>query len=155
MSYSVNNNWLTRFALATAVATLVLIGLGGLVTSHEAGLSVPDWPTTYGYNMFLFPVSKWVGGIFFEHTHRLMASLVGFLTAILAIWLWIKEPRRWMRWLGIAAFFGVVLQGVLGGLRVVKLKDQIGIFTPRSRNFFSFCCASSLFAAAAGGGICW
>jgi cytochrome c oxidase assembly protein subunit 15 len=145
MSYSVNNNWLTRFALATAVATLVLIGLGGLVTSHEAGLSVPDWPTTYGYNMFLFPVSKWVGGIFFEHTHRLMASLVGFLTAILAIWLWIKEPRRWMRWLGIAAFFGVVLQGVLGGLRVVKLKDQIGIFhAALAQLFFVLLCVITL-----------
>src|SRR5580698_5905669 len=128
MSRPLNNRWLHWFAVLTAFATLVLVGVGGLVTSHGVGMSVPDWPTTYGYNMFLFPVSKWVGGIFFEHTHRLMASLVGFLTAILAIWLWIKEPRRWMRWLGIAAFFGVVLQGVLGGLRVVKLKDQIGIF---------------------------
>lgn len=65
------------FARFTALATLGLIGLGGLVTSHGAGMAVPDWPTTYGYNMFLFPVSQWVGGIFYEHTHRLWASVVG------------------------------------------------------------------------------
>jgi cytochrome c oxidase assembly protein subunit 15 len=148
MSRSVNNNWLTRFALATAVATLVLIGLGGLVTSHEAGLSVPDWPTSYGYNMFLFPISKWVGGILFEHTHRLMASVVGLLTAILAIWLWIKESRAWMRWHGVIAFFAVVLQGVLGGLRVVWLKDQIGIFhAALAQLFFVLLCAITLFSS--------
>src|SRR5580692_3269706 len=148
MSYSVNNHWLTRFALATAVATLVLIGAGGLVTSHEAGLSVPDWPTSYGYNMFLFPISKWGGGIFFEHIHRLMASAVGLLTTILAIWLWVKEPRRWMRWLGVAAFFGVVLQGVLGGLRVVWLKDEIGIFhAALAQLFFVLLCAITLFSS--------
>ncbi len=114
MSRSVHNPWLHRFALLTAIATLVLIGVGGLVTSHGVGMSVPDWPTTYGYNMFLFPISKWVGGIFYEHTHRLVASAVGFLTAILAVWLWIKESRPWLRWLGIVAFFAVVLQGVAG-----------------------------------------
>lgn len=124
----VHDSWLHRFAVATAAATLALIGIGGLVTSHEAGLAVPDWPTTYGYNMFLFPPSNWVGGIFYEHTHRLFASFVGLLTTILAIWLWIKEPRRWVRWLGVAAFFAVVGQGVLGGLRVTMLRNQIGIF---------------------------
>jgi hypothetical protein len=69
----------------TAVATLGLIALGGLVTSHGAGMAVPDWPTTYGYNMFLFPISQWVGGIFYEHTHRLYASGVGLLTVVLAV----------------------------------------------------------------------
>ena len=148
MTRSVNNNWLTRFALATAVATLVLIGVGGLVTSKGVGMSVPDWPTTYGYNMFLFPISKWVGGIFWEHSHRLMASAVGLLTTILAIWLWVKEPRRWMRWLGVAAFFGVVLQGVLGGLRVVWLKDEIGIFhAALAQLFFVLLCAITLFSS--------
>jgi cytochrome c oxidase assembly protein subunit 15 len=78
--------------------------------------------------MFLFPVSQWVGGIFFEHTHRLIASTVGFLTIILAIWIWRVDPRRWMRNLGWAALGAVVLQGVLGGLRVTMLKDEIGIF---------------------------
>lgn len=98
------------------------------MTSHGAGMAVPDWPTTYGYNMFLFPISKWVGGVFYEHTHRLAASAVGLLTVILAAWLWGKESRRWLRWLGGLALVLVVLQGVLGGLRVVWLKDQIGIF---------------------------
>lgn len=91
-------------------------------------MAVPDWPTTYGYNMFLFPVSQWVGGIFYEHTHRLVASGVGFLTTILAVWLWCKEERRWLRWLGVIAFFAVTLQGVLGGLRVTLYKDELGIF---------------------------
>src|SRR4051794_9133744 len=81
-------NWLHRFAWLTLVATLLLICSGGMVTSKGVGLAVPDWPTTFGYNMFLFPVSKWVGGIFFEHTHRLIASTVGLLTIILAIWIW-------------------------------------------------------------------
>ncbi|MDB6064297.1 MAG: Cytochrome oxidase assembly [Pedosphaera sp.] len=128
MSRSVDNPWLNRFAVLTAITTLILIGIGGLVTSHEAGMSVPDWPTSYGYNMFLFPFSKWVGGIYWEHMHRLAASAVGLLTALLAIWLWVKESRSWLRWLGVAAFFAVVLQGVLGGLRVVLYKDQIGVF---------------------------
>jgi cytochrome c oxidase assembly protein subunit 15 len=119
--------WLNRFAWLTVGTTFLLIGLGGLVTSKEAGMAVPDWPTTYGYNMFLFPFHLWTGGIFYEHTHRLVASVVGLLTTILAIWIWVREPRRWLRWMGVAAFFGVVLQGILGGLRVTLFKDQIGI----------------------------
>jgi cytochrome c oxidase assembly protein subunit 15 len=99
-----------------------------MVTSRNAGLAVPDWPTTFGYNMFLFPASKWVGGILFEHTHRLIASTVGLLTVALGAWLWRAEPRRSVRLLGVAAVGAVVLQGVLGGLRVTMLKDEIGIF---------------------------
>jgi len=99
-----------------------------MVTSKNVGLAVPDWPTTFGYNMFLFPVSKWVGGILFEHTHRLMGSIVGFLTIILAVWLWLGEDRRWVRNLGVIALGGVILQGILGGLRVTMMKDEIGIF---------------------------
>jgi cytochrome c oxidase assembly protein subunit 15 len=99
-----------------------------MVTSKGVGLAVPDWPTTFGYNMFLFPVSKWVGGIFFEHTHRLIASTVGLLTIILAFWIWRADERRWMRNLGFAALAAVILQGILGGLRVTLLKDEIGIF---------------------------
>src|SRR5437660_7510513 len=120
--------WLNRFAWFTAFATLLLICSGGMVTSKGVGLAVPDWPTTFGYNMFLFPASKWVGGILFEHTHRLIASAVGFLTIILAIWLWRSESRNWVRNLGVIALGAVVLQGVLGGLRVTMLKDEIGIF---------------------------
>src|SRR6058998_2334548 len=122
------SSWLHRFAVLTAIATLLLICSGGMVTSKGVGLAVPDWPTTFGYNMFLFPASKWIGGIFFEHTHRLIASAVGFLTIILALWLWRREDREWVRNLGLIAVASVVLQGVLGGLRVTMLKDEIGIF---------------------------
>src|ERR671922_1886006 len=81
------SSWLNRFAWFTAFATLLLICSGGMVTSKNVGLAVPDWPTTFGYNMFLFPVSKWIGGGLFGHTHRLIGSVVGFLTIILAVWL--------------------------------------------------------------------
>src|SRR3954451_9971873 len=128
MPFSKSSIWLNRFAWLTAVATLFLICSGGMVTSKGVGLAVPDWPTSFGYNMFLFPVSKWIGGIFFEHTHRLIASSVGFLTIILAVWLWFSESRRWVRMLGLTAVVAVILQGVLGGLRVTMLKDEIGIF---------------------------
>jgi cytochrome c oxidase assembly protein subunit 15 len=123
-----HSKWLNRFAWLTCAATLLLICSGGMVTSKNVGLAVPDWPTTFGYNMFMFPVSKWVGGILFEHTHRLMGSLVGFLTVILAVWLWLSEHRRWVRNLGVIALAGVILQGILGGLRVTMMKDEIGIF---------------------------
>ncbi len=123
-----SSRWLNRFAWFTAFATLLLICSGGMVTSKGVGLAVPDWPTTFGYNMFLFPVSKWIGGVLFEHTHRLIASTVGFLTIILAIWLWRVEDRHSVKNLGLVAVAAVILQGVLGGLRVTMLKDQIGIF---------------------------
>jgi cytochrome c oxidase assembly protein subunit 15 len=122
------NKWLNRFIWFTAFATLLLICSGGMVTSKNVGLAVPDWPTTFGYNMFLFPVSKWIGGVLFEHTHRLIASTVGFLTLILAFWLWRDEDRPSVKTLGLLAVAGVILQGILGGLRVTMLKDQIGIF---------------------------
>ena len=142
------NPWLHRFAVLTALATLGLVGIGGLVTSHGVGMAVPDWPNPYGYTMFLFPPSKWVGGIFYEHTHRLVASGVGLLTTILAGWLWFADSRRWLRWLGVIAFFAVVLQGVLGGLRVVLFKDQIGIFhAALAQLFFALVCALALFTS--------
>ncbi len=82
-----NNRWLHCFAVLAAICTFLLLGAGGLVTSHEAGMSVPDWPNSYGYNMFAFPPSKWIGGIFYEHTHRLWATVVGLMTTILAVWI--------------------------------------------------------------------
>ncbi len=175
MTSSEVNPWLNRLAVCTAAATLGLIALGGLVTSHGAGMAVPDWPTTYGYNMFFFPVSHWIGGIFYEHTHRLWASFVGLLTATLTAWIWVRESRGVSKWIGLGgviltlglmgvrtqpmfvalasvalivivfgfvqlakddrplrwaaaiAFSAVLVQGVLGGLRVTLLKDQIGI----------------------------
>jgi len=194
----VKNVWLKRYAVFTALVTFLLVWMGGLVTSHGAGLAVPDWPNTYGYNMFFFPVSKWIGGIFYEHTHRLVASLVGFLTTILAFWLFGHKSRPWLRrmggvfilagavlclifpahmaenlllsgmglaglvaglyWpqcepapkrllvLGVAAFVAVVAQGVLGGLRVTQLKDELGIFhATLAQLFLLLLCSIALF----------
>ena len=118
---------LHRYACFCAGAVLFLICLGGLVTSREAGMSVPDWPNTYGYNMFFFPWQDWVGNIFFEHSHRLVAAGVGVLVSILAVWLCFQE-RVWLRWMGLMVPIFVALEGTLGGLRVVLKEDQIGIF---------------------------
>ena len=116
------------FAAIVAASTAVLIFAGGMVTSHGAGLSVPDWPNTYGWFMFSFPVDKWVGGIFYEHSHRLIASTVGFLIVVLAYWLWRAEPRAWVRRLGYIALGAVVTQGVLGGITVLwYLPDAVSI----------------------------
>jgi len=110
---------LHRFAKFLVACTVLLILAGSLVTSHDAGLSVPDWPTSYGWNMFTFPPSMWVANILYEHGHRLIASTVGFLTIIMAVWLWMAEPRRWLRWFGVATLGSVVAQGLLGGLTVL------------------------------------
>jgi cytochrome c oxidase assembly protein subunit 15 len=116
------------FAVLVALSTAVLIFAGGLVTSTGSGLSVPDWPNTYGWFMFSFPVEKWVGGIFYEHSHRLIASTVGFLIMVLAFWLWRAEPRTWVRRLGYAALAAVIVQGILGGITVLWfLPDPISI----------------------------
>jgi cytochrome c oxidase assembly protein subunit 15 len=132
------NAGLHRFAVTVAAATLLLIVAGGLVTSTESGLSVPDWPTTYGQNMFTFPPSKWVGGIRFEHTHRLIASTVGLLTVVLAVWLSRREPRAWVRRLGWAALSAVVAQGVLGGITVL-------FFLPTAVSVAHACLAQTFF----------
>lgn len=116
-----------RFAVGLCVATFILILFGGLVTNTGAALAVPDWPTTFGYNMFLFPWSKMVGGVFFEHSHRLLGALVGLLTVALAVTLWVTERRRWLRYLGVAAVLAVCVQGLLGGLRVVLVENAIAI----------------------------
>ena len=100
MSQPTHSKGLARFAWATALATLCLIGIGGMVTSKEAGMAVPDWPTSYGYNMFALPFSYWVGGIFFEHSHRLFGAFVGLLTTILAAWIWGRETSGKVRWFG-------------------------------------------------------
>jgi cytochrome c oxidase assembly protein subunit 15 len=188
------------FVVLTAAVTFVLLGAGGLVTSHGVGMAVPDWPNTFGYNMFFFPVSQWVGGVFYEHTHRLLASGVGLLTTVMALWLHGRKARRFLRWtglmlivlavgtalalpkrsadalvlglsgfaalaasiawpsnepaapwlrrLGVVAFGAVVLQGILGGLRVVLFKDQIGIFhATLAQLFFVLLCALALFTS--------
>jgi cytochrome c oxidase assembly protein subunit 15 len=110
------NHGLHRFALFTAAATFLLIIAGALVTSNDAGLSVPDWPLSYGQLM-----PPMIGGIFYEHGHRMIASFVGLLTIILAAWLWRADERAWVKKLGFAALGAVVAQGVLGGLTVIFL----------------------------------
>jgi cytochrome c oxidase assembly protein subunit 15 len=96
--------------------TFLLIIAGALVTSNDAGLSVPDWPTSFGS---LYKIPRLVGGVKFEHTHRMIAQVAGLLTIILAIWTWRVEKRRWLRILGFAAVGTVILQGILGGMTVL------------------------------------
>src|ERR1700733_5300285 len=100
---------LHRFAKLVAGCTVLLVLAGSLVTSTGSGLSVPDWPTTYGWDMFTFPPSTWGGGTLYEHGHRLIPCAVGLLTIVLAAWLWRAESRRWMKTLGFAALGAVVL----------------------------------------------
>ena len=193
--------WLHRLAVLTAVTTFILICMGGLVTSTDSGLAVPDWPTTFGYNMFLYPLSKtvsgflvsvdptiqadlekgnlsaelqhglekngisvsedviisteqqgsrwkladkgnertytliksgerldvYVHGVLYEHSHRLIGSIVGFLTIALMVSLWAKDARKWMKWLGVIALVAVIAQGVMGGLRVTNLSRILAI----------------------------
>ena len=123
-----NRVWFRRFSKLVCLATLALIFIGGMVSSTNSGLSVPDWPTTYGQNMFTFPVEKWQGGIFYEHGHRLVASAVGFLTLVMAIWTPFAERRDWVRFLAFAALSAVILQGLLGGLTVLmRLPPAVSI----------------------------
>ncbi len=111
--------WLHRYAVGVSISTLILIMIGSTVTTTGSGLAVPDWPTTYGQNMFTYPPSQWVGGIFYEHGHRLVASAVGFLTIGLCVGLWCSAHPRWLKWLGSGALLMVCGQGVLGGLTVL------------------------------------
>ena len=120
---------LNAYTLFMAISILVLICSGGLVTSNDAGLAVPDWPTSFGYNMFAFPLSRWLapGGIRLEHSHRLIATCEGTLAIILTLWVLIAERRWWVKVLGCATFGAVIFQGLLGGLRVMLRADWIGI----------------------------
>jgi cytochrome c oxidase assembly protein subunit 15 len=114
-----------RLALTTVAATFVLILFGGLVTNTGAALAVPDWPTTFGHNMFLYPWSQMIGGVFYEHSHRLIGSVVGLLTVGLGIVLW--PLGRPLRQLGLLAVAAVIAQGILGGMRVVLLQETLAI----------------------------
>ncbi len=111
-----SNKAVHRFAVFTAVSTFFLIIAGGLVTSTDSGLAVPDWPLSYGQLM-----PPMVGGIFYEHGHRMIATFVGFLTTILAFWLWKKDDRQWVKTLGLMALLAVITQGILGGITVLLL----------------------------------
>lgn len=119
--------WVHRMAVVTAGATLVLIFAGGVVTNTGSALAVPDWPTTFGHSMFLYPWSRMVGGILYEHSHRLIGALVGLLTVALAVGLWRGGLRGPLRALGLVAVGAVIAQGVLGGLRVVLLQTTLAV----------------------------
>lgn len=108
-----HNSRVHSFAIFTAFSTLVLLMAGALVTSNDAGLSVPDWPLSYGSWM-----PPMVGGIFYEHGHRMIAAFVGTLSIVLAVWLWKADDRHWVRWLGVSALGLVICQGLLGGITV-------------------------------------
>lgn len=113
-AYRPAQHWFTVFV---AVMAFLLLIAGGLVTSNNAGLSVPDWPTSFGS---LYKMPRMVGGVKFEHGHRIIAEIVGLLTVVVAVWTWLVDKRRWMRGLTIAAVAGVIFQGVLGGLTVLN-----------------------------------
>lgn len=118
---------LQLLSLAVVCFTFPLIFLGGLVTSHHAGMSVPDWPNSYGYNMFLFPPRLWVGGIFYEHTHRLLGSFVGMLCIALTVCAWLTKNPRWVKWVATSVLIAVIIQGILGGLRVDLINLPLAI----------------------------
>jgi cytochrome c oxidase assembly protein subunit 15 len=107
--------WLHRYATFVAFCTFMLIIAGALVTGNDAGLSVPDWPTSFG----TFRMPRMVGGVKFEHGHRMIAGTVGILTILLAIWIWRRDSRRWLRWVGFAAVMAVLAQAILGGITVL------------------------------------
>ncbi len=141
--------WPHRLAVLLVCATFPLLFIGGLVTGKGAGLAVPDWPTTFGYNMFLYPWSKMVGNIFYEHSHRLVASCVGLLTIALAVALGRCEPRVWLRRLAFAALGLVIVQGVLGGLRVVLLEQALAIVhAATAQLFFALTVCLAVFTSA-------
>lgn len=123
--------WPHRWAVVLACATFPLLWVGGLVTTTDAGMAVPDWPTTYGYNLFLYPWQWWLAApwdLFVEHGHRLLGATAGLITIGLLTVLWRREPRAWLRWLGVAALALVILQGVLGGMRVLFDERTLAMF---------------------------
>lgn len=139
------NRALHRYAVFTAFCTFVLLNAGALVTSNDAGLSIPDWPLAYGSL-----VPPFVGGIRYEYSHRVFAALVGVLTTGLAVWLWRTEKRDWMRWLGLAALAGVIAQGILGGLTVktYQLPPVSAAHGTLAQLFFSTLVAIAVFTGA-------
>jgi cytochrome c oxidase assembly protein subunit 15 len=122
-SRQLENPWPHRLAVVTVLATFCLLWVGGLVTTLKAGMAVEDWPNTFGYPLFFYPILDWLRGprdVFIEHGHRLLGQLVGLLSIALAIVTWRSEPRRWVRWMAVATVPAVVVQGVLGGVRVLQ-----------------------------------
>jgi len=138
------NQTLHKYAVFTACSTFLLLIAGALVTSNDAGLSVPTWPLAWGS-----VAPPMVGGIVYEWSHRVIAASVGFLTIILAAWLWMAEKRPWMRWLGLAALGGVIAQGILGGLTVRMFQPPAvsGAHATLAQLFFSTVVAIAFFTS--------
>ncbi len=116
------SRWPHRVAVVLAMVVFPLIWVGGLVTTYDAGMAVPDWPGTYGYNMFLYPIETWLFGPFdllVEHGHRLLGSLAGLIAIVLVIATFRKEPRLGIRWMSVGLLLLVIAQGLLGGMRVL------------------------------------
>ena len=120
-------DWTLELARVTVGATLLLIVAGGLVTGNQAGLAVVDWPNSYGYNMFLYPFARMTGGIYYEHAHRLLGALVGLSTVVLAVRLIQTDERAWVRRMGLTASVLVIVQGILGGLRVTEKSIELAV----------------------------
>jgi cytochrome c oxidase assembly protein subunit 15 len=133
-----------RFAVFVAGATFLLLVAGALVTSNDAGLSVPDWPTSYGSYYKLPP---WTGGIIYEHSHRMLAEFIGTLTIAIAVWTWISDGRPWMKVLAVGALGTIILQGILGGLTVLHFLPPAvsSAHAAVGQTFFCIACAIALF----------
>jgi len=119
---SMPNRWPHRIGVLLALVVFPLIWVGGLVTTYDAGMAVPDWPGTYGYNMFLYPIETWLSGPFdllVEHGHRLLGSAAGIIAIALVVVTFLSEPRRAVCWFALGLLLLVIAQGVLGGIRVV------------------------------------
>src|SRR5437868_14578265 len=116
------SHWQHRLVVALALVTFPLIWVGGLVTTYDAGMAVPDWPGTYGYNLLRYPWQTWIAGpwdLFIEHGHRLFGAAVGMLTIVFVVTTFRCDSRPWMRMASVGALLFVIGQGMLGGLRVV------------------------------------
>jgi len=137
--------WLHRWSILIVCLVWPLIWVGGQVTTYDAGMAVPDWPGTYGYNLFLYPYQTWLFGpfdLFIEHGHRLLGALVGLVAIIAVVVAFVSEPRRWVQWLTVAVLVAVIAQGALGGARVVLADRTLAmIHGCTAEIFFTLCVA--------------
>lgn len=135
-------------ALCAAVFTLPLLYVGGTVTTYRVGLAVPDWPSTFGENMFSYNFWDAPFGVWIEHAHRLYGAAVGFLTIVLCLWFLAFEPRRWLKGLGVLALVAVIVQGILGGTRVTQVSTLLAaIHGISGQEFFALVVALCVFTS--------